>query len=70
VAEVDRLMRGTVWTAGGCRSWYLDANGRNSTLWPSFVSHFGYRVEHFNPADYVPHPPAPRETPATQEVAP
>jgi len=27
-------MRGAVWTAGGCDSWYLDATGRNSTLWP------------------------------------
>jgi cation diffusion facilitator CzcD-associated flavoprotein CzcO len=70
VADVDRLMRGTVWTAGGCRSWYLDETGRNSTLWPSFVSHFGDRVAHFNPDDYAPIPPAPRETPATQEVAP
>jgi hypothetical protein len=24
----------------GCRSWYLDRNGRNTTLWPGFS--FGY----------------------------
>src|SRR6201999_3986287 len=30
----------TVWSAGGCTSWYLDAHGRNSTLWPSFSWRF------------------------------
>jgi len=29
-------MEGTVWTSGGCGSWYLDENGRNTTLWPGF----------------------------------
>ena len=27
-------MKRTVWTTGGCASWYLDAHGRNTTLWP------------------------------------
>ena len=27
VAEVDRMAEGTVWTAGGCASWYLDETG-------------------------------------------
>jgi cation diffusion facilitator CzcD-associated flavoprotein CzcO len=52
VAEVDRMMDGTVWTSGGCRSWYLDATGRNSTLWPGFTSAFGRRVERFVPSEY------------------
>jgi cation diffusion facilitator CzcD-associated flavoprotein CzcO len=30
----------TVWSSG-CRSWYLDAQGRNTTLWPGFT--FVYR---------------------------
>lgn len=34
----DRL-RATVWQ--GCKSWYVDANGHNSTNWPGFT--FGYR---------------------------
>jgi cation diffusion facilitator CzcD-associated flavoprotein CzcO len=41
VDEVDRGTRGSVWTAGGCVSWYLDATGRNSALWPGSVR--GYR---------------------------
>ena len=36
-AEVQTQMRGTVWDSGGCASWYLDASGRNSTLWPAFT---------------------------------
>lgn len=53
VAEVDRKMEGTVWTAGNCASWYLDARGRNSTLWPGHTFTFARRVEPFDPADYV-----------------
>ncbi|MEJ7597952.1 MAG: alpha/beta hydrolase fold domain-containing protein [Kofleriaceae bacterium] len=51
--EVQAKMKGTVWTAGGCQSWYLDANGRNTTLWPGFVTTFKRRVERFRPAEYV-----------------
>lgn len=39
--EVDELTDGTVWTSGGCSSWYLDSTGRNSNLWPASI--FGYR---------------------------
>ncbi len=52
VAEVDATMRGTVWTAGGCASWYLDQTGRNCTLWPRSVAAFKRRVEGFDPAEY------------------
>ena len=27
-------MKRTVWTTGGCASWYLDSHGNNTTLWP------------------------------------
>jgi cation diffusion facilitator CzcD-associated flavoprotein CzcO/acetyl esterase/lipase len=52
VAKVDRDMRGTVWTAGGCASWYLDRDGRNSALWPGFATTFVRRVAHFDPEEY------------------
>lgn len=32
--RLERRMQHTVWLQGGCTSWYLDANGRNTTLWP------------------------------------
>jgi cation diffusion facilitator CzcD-associated flavoprotein CzcO len=59
VAEVDAEMEGTVWTSGGCQSWYLDATGRNSTLWPGFTYPFKHRLESFRPAEYVIHAPVP-----------
>lgn len=36
---VQERLRSTVWQ--GCKSWYVDANGHNSTNWPGFT--FGYR---------------------------
>lgn len=40
-AWVHRRMQRTVWLRGGCSSWYLDAHGRNTTLWPG--SSLGFR---------------------------
>ncbi len=57
--EVDAMMEGTVWTDGGCRSWYLDATGRNSTLWPGSVRAFRRRVEPFDAGEYHLHRHAP-----------
>ena len=53
VARVDGRMRGTVWTAGGCSSWYLDPTGRNSTLWPDFSWRFRQRVSRLRARDYA-----------------
>jgi cation diffusion facilitator CzcD-associated flavoprotein CzcO len=55
VAALDQRMQGTVWVSGGCRSWYLDRTGRNSTLWPDSSWRFYRRVSHFDPAAYVAH---------------
>jgi cation diffusion facilitator CzcD-associated flavoprotein CzcO len=52
VREIDEDGKGTVWTAGGCASWYLDKTGRNSTLWPSFTFDF-IRKAHFRPSEYT-----------------
>lgn len=53
VAAIDRRMQGTVWTAGGCASWYLDATGRNSTLWPDYSWRFRRRARRFRAHDYA-----------------
>jgi cation diffusion facilitator CzcD-associated flavoprotein CzcO len=50
--EVQERMPGSVWTDGGCRSWYLDQNGRNSTLWPDFTWRYALRTRHFALDDY------------------
>jgi cation diffusion facilitator CzcD-associated flavoprotein CzcO len=53
VNEVDDAMRNTVWTAGGCRSWYLDVTGRNSALWPGFAASYRRRLRRFEPAAWA-----------------
>jgi hypothetical protein len=45
-------MARTVWNAGGCNSWYIDATGRNSTLWPDFTFRFRRQATAFDPAVY------------------
>ena len=51
--ELQSKMDRTVWTQGGCASWYLDDKGRNPTLWPDFTWRFKRATRHFNPSDYV-----------------
>ena len=53
VAEVDAGTKGSVWTAGGCLSWYTDVTGRNSTLWPDSVRAYQRRLAKFDAGDYV-----------------
>ncbi len=50
-AQVQQRMQGTVWTSG-CASWYLDAHGRNSTLWPGFTWLFRRATRRFDAARY------------------
>jgi hypothetical protein len=50
--ELQGRLARTVWSQGGCSSWYLDANGRNTTLWPSFTFNFRRRARRFDPAHY------------------
>jgi cation diffusion facilitator CzcD-associated flavoprotein CzcO len=52
VREIDAGLAATVWNAGGCRSWYLDRTGRNSTIWPGPTFRFRRRVREFDPAPY------------------
>ena len=52
-AGIQQRMEGTVWTSGGCASWYLDANGRNTTLWPGFTWPFRSELRTFDPAAYT-----------------
>ncbi len=58
--ELQSKLEGSVWTSGGCVSWYLDAHGRNSTMWPGFTWPFRRRTRRFDPADYELAPAAPR----------
>ncbi|CRK62124.1 Cyclohexanone monooxygenase [Alloactinosynnema sp. L-07] len=37
---LDAKLEGTVWTAGGCVSWYQDGSGRNPSIWPTYTWRF------------------------------
>lgn len=52
LAELAARSQGTVWLAGGCRSWYLDAHGRNSTLWPGSVGAYRRLLSRFRPGSF------------------
>ncbi|MGH4025434.1 MAG: flavin-containing monooxygenase [Pseudonocardiaceae bacterium] len=52
---VQSQLAGTVWNTGGCTSWYLDSQGRNTTLWPTFTWRFRQATRTFQPAEYVVH---------------
>ncbi|MET8138137.1 MULTISPECIES: NAD(P)/FAD-dependent oxidoreductase [unclassified Streptomyces] len=39
-SRVQERMKRTVWNTGGCTSWYLDANGVNTTVWPGTTTEF------------------------------
>lgn len=63
-AELQRRMKRTVWTSGGCRSWYLDEQGRNSTLWPDFTWKYWWLMRRFDAEAYE------WRQPRTQSVEP
>jgi cation diffusion facilitator CzcD-associated flavoprotein CzcO len=50
--HLQAQLQGTVWNTGGCASWYLDANGRNTTLWPTFTFRFRSELKHCDLAEY------------------
>jgi cation diffusion facilitator CzcD-associated flavoprotein CzcO len=62
-AEIDRMTEGTVWVTGGCKSWYIDAGGHNSTLWPTFTWPFRQRLREFDEAAYAAGAAAPESEP-------
>ena len=65
--EVQAKAAGTVWNSGGCSSWYLDEEGRNTTLWPDLTFRFRQRTRRFDLENYE--LIAPRAAAVTEEVA-
>jgi len=56
-ADLQRRLAGSVWTAGGCVSWYLDKAGVNRALWPGSTVGYWRRTRRpaasdFEPADH------------------
>jgi len=49
---LQERLASSVWTDGGCRSWYLDPDGGTSVLWPGHTGRFRKALRRFDPADY------------------
>jgi cation diffusion facilitator CzcD-associated flavoprotein CzcO len=52
VGGIQGELGDTVWQSG-CTSWYLDAQGRNSTIWPEFTVSYWRRTRRLDPTDFV-----------------
>ena len=50
---IQREMKSTVWSTGGCSSWYLDKHGNNTTLWPRTTFSFRSQLRRFDLEKYV-----------------
>jgi cation diffusion facilitator CzcD-associated flavoprotein CzcO len=50
-ATLQATTADTVWTSG-CRSWYLDANGKNTALWPGSTVAYRLMTRRIRLADY------------------
>ncbi|GAA1585468.1 NAD(P)/FAD-dependent oxidoreductase [Streptomyces globosus] len=50
--QVQARMERTVWNTGGCTSWYLDAQGRNTTVWPGTTGEFRRLTQTVDMAEY------------------
>jgi cation diffusion facilitator CzcD-associated flavoprotein CzcO len=52
VAGLETRLRGTVWQDGGCDSWYKDAHGKVTTIWPGSAASFQRAVKQANLQDF------------------
>jgi cation diffusion facilitator CzcD-associated flavoprotein CzcO len=50
--EIQQKLVGTIWMSG-CKSWYLNENGKNYTVWPGFTLEFRNRTKQINMEDYI-----------------
>jgi hypothetical protein len=63
---VQERLKGTVWSTGGCASWYLDDQGRNAVIWPGSTWPYKRMTLRFDAESYDLRTPAPEPEPAAQ----
>ena len=66
--DLQRRMKRTVWSTGGCASWYLDEHGRNTTLWPRTTFVLRHLLRTFDTDNYLTEPAAPLGTAAGRKA--
>lgn len=49
--EVQHRLKSTIWSTGGCHSWYQSRDGRITTLWPGSTIEFRRRTRRLTLAD-------------------
>lgn len=49
--DLQQQLAKSVWS-GGCRSWYVDAQGHNANNWPGFTFRYRALTRRLNPGDY------------------
>lgn len=50
--DLQRRLAKSVWNTGGCSSWYLDAHGRNTIIWPRTTFAFRRELAQWDPTAY------------------
>ena len=51
--KVQDALQTTVWNKGGCQSYFIDRNGRNSTVWPWTTFKLREKMKHFELGEYL-----------------
>lgn len=51
-AELQQNLAGTVWSTGGCHSWYMDEHGVNRTLWSGMTWQYWLETRKFQSTEY------------------
>ena len=51
--KVQAALQSTVWNQGGCQSYFIDRNGRNSTAWPWTTFKLREKMKKFNLMEYL-----------------
>jgi len=46
-------LKKTVWYLGGCHSWYQDAKGNVTTIWPDFTWIYYLLMKNFDYKNYI-----------------
>ncbi len=50
--RLQKRLKDTIWSSG-CQSWYLDAHGRNTTIWPGLTLEYWARTRKVSAASYL-----------------
>lgn len=51
--DIERRLESSVWSQGGCSSWYQDSSGRVTAMWPGRTAEFDRRTRQLRLSDYT-----------------